>query len=663
MRLVTNLTQHLALARSFATMANSSFFPTLNSNHGRSTGDSNDAQEHSSLGPLKGMIEPRVNVLGTTLQPIPITPLATSTQPTTGFFRTNYCDASRLDPGSHTIAALITPSFLTFSASKGNDLSSLFPRQGPSSPWERENQKEGSKGACYWCLCASRWWEAVKASQEHPEGESIVPKVVLGSTHALWSQAVRGVAEDDKRKMLDKFAIKSTFGFTRGLLAALRVAVPARVGSLVPCQPPTHRPKPTRIRWFLCFPKLAHLLDSSWWRTQAHHLSTATSTARSDVLESLYSHLAQFDSTLRASDNLVAHKAVQLLDHPTTSQSLTLLSTYSPFWFPALLILFTSLYSRRSTRLSEQRRIDRHISARLQARAYAITDKMFDLGLGTPNAQGTMTTGSGKGWGEVEVQWGKEKIRVPLPPPNSPLSTLKAALFNITGVVPDHQKLIYSGALLKDDLAPLSSFGLIDNPQPPPPNTYSSTSSTRSFWDSWSLLGSGGSGSKTSSHQRKLKKLILLGSKDVSASIDDRLMTRADLLPTGADEIVPIKPLLTEDQVVDKIQEVAHNKLKTLGPDLEKVEQWVQAVEGTTSSKTETEAETETQTGEKPNPRTLIFLSEALLQALLKLDSIEVQSGYDRARAARKQGVRDLQAALDRVDALKPRFKAALAKE
>ncbi|SCZ90368.1 BZ3500_MvSof-1268-A1-R1_Chr9g10807 [Microbotryum saponariae] len=395
--------------------------------------------------------------------------------------------------------------------------------------------------------------------------------------------------------------------------------------------------------------KLAHLLDPLWWRTQAHHLSSSTASARLDVLDGLSSQLAQFDSLLRASDNVVANKAVQLLgrstDHPTTTQTLQLISTYSPYWFPAFLIFLTSLYSRRSSRLSEQGRIERHISARLQARAYAITDKMFDLGLGTPSAEGMPSgNGSGKGWGEVEVQWGKEN-------------------FNITGVAPDQQKLIYSGAILKDDLAPLSSFGLIDNPQPISTSSHSTIpSSTRSFWDTWALLGSSQNASR-----RKLKKLILLGSKDVSAQIDERLMNRADLLPTGAEEIVPLKSILTEEQVIEKVDQVAQNKLKDLLPDLEKVERWIASVEGGNGNpRPQVETETATATEmemEKPNPRTLIFLSEALLQALLKLDSIEVQSGYDRARAARKQGVRDLQAALDSVDALKPRFKKALAKE
>lgn len=34
-----------------------------------------------------------------------------------------------------------------------------------------------------WCLCASPWYEAVKAAASHPLGDKIVPRVVLEATH------------------------------------------------------------------------------------------------------------------------------------------------------------------------------------------------------------------------------------------------------------------------------------------------------------------------------------------------------------------------------------------------------------------------------------------------------------------------------------------------
>ena len=34
-----------------------------------------------------------------------------------------------------------------------------------------------------WCLCARRWYEAVKAAATHPLGDEIIPRVVLEATH------------------------------------------------------------------------------------------------------------------------------------------------------------------------------------------------------------------------------------------------------------------------------------------------------------------------------------------------------------------------------------------------------------------------------------------------------------------------------------------------
>ncbi|GAA5867013.1 hypothetical protein JCM1840_005940 [Sporobolomyces johnsonii] len=121
-------------------------------------------------GDLDSHILPRINVFGTPLLPAPVPPGG----PTTGFFRQNYCDASPLDPASHTVAAVVTPEFLDFSASHGNDLRPLFPSlRSPSS----------SQQPCVWCLCAARWAEALFHHRERALPASIVPRVVLEATH------------------------------------------------------------------------------------------------------------------------------------------------------------------------------------------------------------------------------------------------------------------------------------------------------------------------------------------------------------------------------------------------------------------------------------------------------------------------------------------------
>ena len=73
-----------------------------------------------------------------------------SVDPMTGFYRTGYCKTGRHDFGRHCVCSVITKEFLEYSASKGNDLSSVV--------------DVGDK----WCLCISRWKEAYIAGKAPP---------------------------------------------------------------------------------------------------------------------------------------------------------------------------------------------------------------------------------------------------------------------------------------------------------------------------------------------------------------------------------------------------------------------------------------------------------------------------------------------------------------
>ena len=86
-------------------------------------------------------------------------------QPMTGFFRDGCCATGPSDIGSHTVCAVLTDAFLSFTASHGNDLSS--PRPGFNFPGLRAGDR--------WCLCVSRWAEALRAG--------VAPPVVLEATH------------------------------------------------------------------------------------------------------------------------------------------------------------------------------------------------------------------------------------------------------------------------------------------------------------------------------------------------------------------------------------------------------------------------------------------------------------------------------------------------
>ncbi|MEM1161246.1 MAG: DUF2237 domain-containing protein [Pseudomonadota bacterium] len=103
-------------------------------------------------------IDPSVNVLGDELRPC-------SMNPVTGFFRNGCCDTCDEDQGSHTVCAVMTAEFLSFSKSVGNDLSTPVPQYGFA----------GLKPGDQWCLCAGRFLQAYNAGK--------APRVSLVSTH------------------------------------------------------------------------------------------------------------------------------------------------------------------------------------------------------------------------------------------------------------------------------------------------------------------------------------------------------------------------------------------------------------------------------------------------------------------------------------------------
>ena len=101
---------------------------------------------------------PSRNVLGGRLE-------TCSLDPRTGFTRTGCCETGPQDRGSHTVCAIMTAEFLSFSRNAGNDLITPAPQFG----------FPGLKPGDQWCLCAPRWAEALEAG--------CAPRVVLGATH------------------------------------------------------------------------------------------------------------------------------------------------------------------------------------------------------------------------------------------------------------------------------------------------------------------------------------------------------------------------------------------------------------------------------------------------------------------------------------------------
>ncbi|MHC5934124.1 DUF2237 family protein [Nostoc sp.] len=107
------------------------------------------------------------------------------TSPMTGFYRDGFCRTGGQDFGSHVVCAQVTSEFLEFTKLRGNDLSTPVP----------DFNFPGLKPGDRWCLCASRWQEALDAG--------VAPPVILSATHA---RALEVVSLDE----LKKYALTSS---------------------------------------------------------------------------------------------------------------------------------------------------------------------------------------------------------------------------------------------------------------------------------------------------------------------------------------------------------------------------------------------------------------------------------------------------------------------
>jgi uncharacterized protein (DUF2237 family) len=103
-------------------------------------------------------IDKSINVFGEALR-------VCGENPMTGFYRDGKCNTCNDDAGSHTVCIEISQEFLEYSRFKGNDLSTPRP----------EFDFKGLMPGDSWCVCASRWLEAVETN--------MAPRVHLQRTH------------------------------------------------------------------------------------------------------------------------------------------------------------------------------------------------------------------------------------------------------------------------------------------------------------------------------------------------------------------------------------------------------------------------------------------------------------------------------------------------
>ena len=106
-----------------------------------------------------------------------------SEKPLTGYFRDGCCTTSDEDLGSHTVCIVATADFLAFSRAQGNDLSTPRP----------EFAFPGLQPGDRWCLCATRWRDALRAGK--------APRIVLNACNEACLLIVS--LDDLKRHAID----------------------------------------------------------------------------------------------------------------------------------------------------------------------------------------------------------------------------------------------------------------------------------------------------------------------------------------------------------------------------------------------------------------------------------------------------------------------------
>lgn len=177
---------------------------------------------------------------------------------------------------------------------------------------------------------------------------------------------------------------------------------------------------------------------------------------------------------------------------------------------------------------------------------------------------------------------------------------------------------------MKDDSAALERYGLYNQNDV----SSSSTSSTSSF----SNLMRGFKNTWSTPKKSPPKRITLLASAEASAVVSDKLPSSTTFAPAKPAPRQQQQPT-DESAVIASIQRISTDVLKRLHPEVQKYAQ--QVADGQESG------------------QTYSMLSETLLQALLKLDGIEVNPEFQQARQERKNAIKAVTEVMDKVDALK----------
>ncbi|KAI0790748.1 hypothetical protein C8Q75DRAFT_760479 [Abortiporus biennis] len=218
---------------------------------------------------------------------------------------------------------------------------------------------------------------------------------------------------------------------------------------------------------------------------------------------------------------------------------------------------------------------------------------------------GSSRTSKPKGMSYV-VKWGRERLYFPLPSPDTKLAEIRRELSEYTQLPPDSFKLVHAGAVMKDDHAPISSYGIKENSK-------------------IAIIGGGDNALNEPSKARKIPTHSATPQRRTEESTITQIRTEVD----------KVRRTLLPD--VDTFL----SSLSSSGPSSATPSQ-------PTSKPKEVKSDGRPQMSETDQEHAR--LGELLLQSLLRLDAINAEGEWEEARKERKGAVREVQALLDRLD-------------
>jgi len=197
----------------------------------------------------------------------------------------------------------------------------------------------------------------------------------------------------------------------------------------------------------------------------------------------------------------------------------------------------------------------------------------------------------------ITCKWGKERIQLTLPSdPDAPLKVLRDAIADHTGLEADRFKMVHSGAVMKNDSVPLSTYRIKPN-------------------STIAIIGT------------------LTGP---SASGPERVPPTSSQVAASA----------TEQSTLNTIRSELETVRTTLKPS---VDRFLESLEHSQPLSSTTTDSTPLLNRDDPKQSHRV-LGELLLQSLLRLDAITPEGEWVEVRSARKGAVREIQGLLDRLD-------------